>query len=92
MEIIEKDYAHLKGWFDEDWYWVTASVAPLDENGEPVEEDREYCGGYESTILDSTEDNAKWRVEVIEDLIYQVVHSVDQRLHKGQLRLDLQAA
>jgi hypothetical protein len=88
MEIVEKDYAFLKGWYDDDWHWLTASVAPLDEDGEPVEDEREFCSRYESTILD---DDAS-RTEVIENLIHQVEHSIEQRLHKGQLRLDLRPA
>ena len=88
MEIVEKDYAFLKGWYDDDWHWLTASVAPLDEDGEPVEDEREFCSRYESTILD---DDAS-HTEVIEDLIHQVEHSIEQRLHKGQMRLDLRPA
>ena len=92
MEIVEKDYAYLKGWYDDDWHWITASVAPLDENDEPVESDREYCARYESTILDDDEENQSYRKEVINDLIHQVEHSIEQRLHKDQLQLDLRRA
>lgn len=92
MEVVEKDYAFLKGWYDDDWHWLTASVAPLDDDGEPVEDEREFRSRYESTILDDDENNNASRTEVIEDLIHQVEHSIERRLHKGQLRLDLRAA
>lgn len=87
MEVVEKDYAYLKGWYDDDWFWLTVGVAPLDEDGEPVEDDREYCGGYESTILDSDEDNVAYRTEVIEDQIHSVEWEIKKRLHKGQMEL-----
>ena len=35
MEVVEKDFAYLKGWYDDDWFWLTVGVAPLDEDGEP---------------------------------------------------------
>ena len=87
MEVVEKDYAYLKGWYNDDWFWLTLGVAPLDEYGEPVEDDREFCGGYESTILDSDEDNVSYRTEAIDDRISQIEYTLKQRLHKGQLEL-----
>ena len=89
MEFVEKDYAFLKGWYDESWHWITASVAPLDEDDEPIESNREYCCRYESTILNDDEDNRSYRKEVIEDLIASVEHVLHHQLHKDQLELDL---
>ena len=45
MEVVEKDFAFLKGWYDDDWCWVTIGVAPLDEDGKPMDDHREFCGG-----------------------------------------------
>lgn len=88
MEVVEKDYAYLKGWYDDDWFWLTVGVAPLDEDGEPIEDDREYCGGYESMILDDfDEDQKRYKQEVIEDQIHSVEWAIKKRLHKGQLEL-----
>lgn len=87
MEVVEKDYAYLKGWYDDDWFWLTVGVAPLDEDGDPVEDDREYCGGYESTILDSDEDNAAYKREAIDNQIGQIEWAIKKRLHKGQMEL-----
>lgn len=89
MEVVEKDYAYLKGWYDEDWFWLTIGVAPLDEDGEPVEDDCHFCGGYESTILNSDEDNVSYRTEAINDQIGQIEWEIKKRLHKDQLELDL---
>jgi hypothetical protein len=89
MEVVEKDYAYLEGWYDDDWFWLTVGVAPLDEDGETIEDDREYCGGYESTILDSDEDNAAYKREVIDNQIGQIEWAIKKRLHKGQLELEL---
>lgn len=88
MEVVEKDYAYLKGWYDDDWFWLTVGVAPLDEDGDPIEDDREYCGGYESMILDDfDEDQKRYKIEVIEDQIHSVEWAIKKRLHKGQLEL-----
>jgi hypothetical protein len=89
METVEKDYAYLKGWYDDDWHWLTVGVAPLDEDGEPMEDDREYCGGYESTILNDDEDNRAYKREAIEDKIGEIEWAIKKALHKNQLELDL---
>ena len=86
MKAVEKDFAHLKGWYDDDWHWLTCSVAPIDENGEIIEHDREYCGGYESTMVDDPEQRA-CVVEAIEDRIWQIDRSQKSQLHKNQLEL-----
>lgn len=87
MQAVEKDFAHISGWYNDDWCWVTLGVAPLDENGEPMEEDREYCGGYESTIIDR--ENKDWHDEAVEDKIGEVERVLYKRLHKDQMELDL---
>lgn len=89
MEVVEKDFAYLKGWYDDDWFWLTIGVAPLDDDGEPMEDDRQYCGGYESTILNSDEDNVAYRTEAINDKISQIEWQLKKELHKGQLELEL---
>jgi len=62
-------------------------VAPLDEDGEPDEDHREYCGGYESTILDS--ENVEYKNEAIENQICSVEWTLRKELHKDQMELDL---
>jgi hypothetical protein len=89
METVEKDFKYLKGWYDDEWFWLTVGVAPLDENGKPVEDDREYCGGYESTILHTDEDNNSYRITAIEDKIGEIEWAIKKELHKNQLELDL---
>ena len=86
MEVVEKDYAYLKGWYDDDWHWLTCSVAPIDEDGEIMEEDREYCGGYESTMIHDPECKSDV-VEVIEDRIWEIDRAQKSRLHKNQMEL-----
>ena len=88
MEVVEKDYAFLKGWYDESWHWLTLGVAPLDEDDEPIEGNREYCSRYESTLLDDDEDKA----DAINNLIAEVEHVLHHQLHKDQLQLDLKTA
>jgi len=86
MEVVEKDFAYLKGWYDDDWFWLTVGVAPLDEDGEPMDDYREYCGGYESTIVHA--DGYKCdKNSAIDDLIHSVEWALKKELHKGQLEL-----
>ena len=89
MAAINEDFKYLEGWYDDRWHWCTVGVAPLDENGEPDEEHREYCGGYESTILDH--DQKRWHDEVIEDQIHDVEWTLRKELHKDQMELPLYA-
>lgn len=91
MEAVEKDFDYLKGWYDDDWFWLTVGVAPLDDDGEPVEDDRDYCGGYESMILDDfDEDQKRYKAEAIDNQIASVEWAIKKRLHKGQLELELE--
>jgi hypothetical protein len=89
MAAVDADFKHLKGWYDDDWFWLTVGVAPLDEDGEPMEDHREYCGGYESTILNDDEDNNSYRTEAIENKIHDIEWALKKELHKNQLELDL---
>jgi hypothetical protein len=89
VAAVERDFAYLKGWYDNDWFWLTIGVAPIDEDGEPIEDDREYCGGYESTILNNDDDNKAWRIEVIENQIAEVEWTRRKSIHKNQLELAL---
>jgi hypothetical protein len=87
MEAVEKDFAYLKGWYDDDWFWLTMGVAPLDEDGEPMEDNREFCSGYESTILNDDEDNRAYKREAIEGKISEIEWALKKALHPGQLEL-----
>lgn len=89
VAAVERDFAYLKGYYDEDWFWLTIGVAPMDEDGEPIEDEREYCGGYESTILDNDPDNTAFRIETIEQQISEVEWTKRKRIHKDQLELAL---
>ena len=88
MEVVDKDFEFLKGWYDDDWHWLTVSVAPLDDDGEPMEDHREYCGGYESTIVHDDEYKCD-RDSAIGDLIHSVEYVLKRELHKDQMELDL---
>lgn len=87
MHAIDRDFKYLYGWYNDDWHWCVVGVAPLDEDGEPDETYCHYCGGYESTILDS--ENKKWHDEVIDDQIAQVEWELKKELHKDQMELAL---
>jgi hypothetical protein len=86
MAAVDADFKHLKGWYDDDWHWLTCSVAPIDADGEIMEEDREYCGGYDSTSLNDPEHRA-CVVEAIEDRIWEIDRLQKSQLHKNQLEL-----
>jgi hypothetical protein len=53
-----------------------------------MEEDREFCGGYESTMINDPEYRCDV-VSAIEDLIWQIDRAQKSRLHKNQLELPL---
>ena len=86
VAAVERDFAYLKGWYDDDWHWLTIGVAPLDDDGQAIEDERCYCGGYESTILDEDE---KYVVEIIEDRIHEVEWARRRAAHPNQLELAL---
>jgi hypothetical protein len=89
MAAVDADFKHLKGWYDDDWHWLTVGVAPLDEDGKPMEDHREYCGGYESTILNDDEDNVAYRTEAIDNQISEIEWALKKALHPGQMELEL---
>jgi len=86
MEAVESDYKYLKGWYDDEWHYLTLGVAPIDEDGEVLDHDREFCGGYETLMIHDPEHRASV-VEAIEDLIWQIDRAQKSRLHKNQLEL-----
>ncbi len=93
VAAVERDFAYLKGWYDNDWFWLTIGVAPINVSEDGVEEidedSREFCGGYESTILNNDPDNEAWRIEVINDQIAAVEWMRRKHIHKNQLELAL---
>jgi hypothetical protein len=86
MEVVEKDYAYLKGWYDDEWHYLTLGVAPIDEDGEVLDHDREYCGGYETLMIHDPEHKSDVK-SAIEDLIWQIDRAQKSQLHKNQLEL-----
>lgn len=96
VAAVEQDYKYLRGYYNEDWFYLTLSVAPIviDEDGyETIDDDaREYCGGFESTILDDDEDNVKWRNEAINDQIHEVEWALRRLNHPNQMELKLEVA
>jgi hypothetical protein len=93
VAAVEADFKYIKGWYDNDWFWLTVGVAPLNAKGKPVEDYRAFCGGYESTLLDTygdkAEDNAKYREEIINEQIHQVEHDIRNALYPNQMELPL---
>jgi hypothetical protein len=88
VEVVEKDYAHIKGWYDDDWHWVSIGVAPIDEDGEIMEDHRDYLGGIESTIMLSRDaDDVAYREELIEEKIAEVEYTLRREQHEKQLEL-----
>lgn len=85
MAAVLADFEFLHGWYNDDWHWCTVGVASLDENGEIDEDHREYCGGYESTIIDSK--HKAWHDEVVEDQIAKVEWELRKESHKDQMEL-----
>lgn len=83
---VDRDYAYINGWYNEDWYWCAVFVYATDEDGEKAA-DYHCIGGYESTIIEP--ENRAHLVEVIEDCIHQVEYDIRQARHPGQRELAL---
>jgi hypothetical protein len=93
VEVVERDFAYLKAWYDEDWHWVSISVAPIDEDGEIMEDYRGYLGGIESTIMLSRDaDDVAYREELINDRIVELFYMMRGEQHEKQLELRLEVA
>jgi hypothetical protein len=86
IEAVEKDFKYLKGWYNDEWHYLTLGVAPIDEDGEVLDHDREFCGGYETLMIHDPEHRASV-VEAIEDRIWQIDRAQKSQLHKNQLEL-----
>jgi hypothetical protein len=87
VAAVEADFKHIKGWYNDDWFWLSVGVAPLNDDGKPVEDYRTCCGGYESTILGSDENNTAWRNAAIDDQIHQVEYDIRKALYPNQLEM-----
>jgi len=88
MAAVEADYAHLHGWYNDDWHWCVVSVYAIGEDGEPEQESVSRVGGYESLVLDG--DRREEFEEIIEDGIAYVETLKHDTLHKDQLKLPLE--
>lgn len=86
-EVVDKDYAYLQGWYDDDWHWCSVTVYALDEDGEMLDDYSNSCSGFESTIIEPK--NRAQLVEVIEDSIHSIEHEIRRAMHLGQLELPL---
>lgn len=87
MAAVDADFKHLKGWYDNDWFWCMVSVYAIGEDGEPEQESVSRVGGYESLVLDG--DRREEFEEIIEDGIANVETLKHDTLHKNQLKLPL---
>jgi hypothetical protein len=83
-DVVEKDYEYLRGWYNNEWYWIGATVRRAYES-DPWHEEVFSVGGFESLILNNDED----RIEVIEDLVCSLESQIRHEKHKGQLSLPL---
>ena len=83
---VDKDFAYIDGWYNDDWTWAMVFVYATDEDGEKID-DYSCIGGYESTIINA--ENREHFDEVIEDNIHHVEYDLRKQLHEGQLELEL---
>lgn len=87
MASVESDYKYLKGWYDDDWHWVSLEVTPIID-GKLCEEFQYYTGGYESTLaLD--DDVVEDKNCVINEAIKELDWNMRRSLHAGQMELPL---
>jgi hypothetical protein len=83
-DAVEYDYNYLRGWYNNEWYWIGITIRRADEN-DPWHEEVHSVGGFESLILDNDED----KIEVIEEMILSLESHIRYEKHKEQLTLPL---
>lgn len=83
-DVVEKDYKYLRGWYNDEWYWIGMTVRRADES-DPWHEVDHTCGGFESLILDNYED----KMEVLEEMVLCLESEIRTMKHKEQLSLPL---
>jgi len=68
MAAVEKDFAYLQGWYDDDWCYVGVVVTLLDaeEDGDDAEIDETSCWRFEST---DTEGQNEYVRDAVEELL-----------------------
>lgn len=89
VRAVDADYEWLKGWYNDDWHWVTLSVAPIDSLTNTVTETlRQYRNGYESSILEDK--NAEWARVSIEEVIAEI--EWERRLESNPNQMELSFA
>lgn len=81
---VEQDYEYLRGWYDNDWHYMTIQVTKLDENGEETD-DYQIVGGYESLMLEP--ENRADLSTILADMAHEVEYAASRRLHENQLEL-----
>lgn len=80
---VEQDFAYLRGWYNDEWHWVTVRATPLDEDGALDIEFADYMGGIESLAIDKREELEF----IINDLICGIEGAKYNALHKNQREL-----
>ena len=86
-KAVEQDYKYLKGWYDDDWHWVTLEVTEMID-GKPDFEHQYNTSGYESSLALDT-DLAEDKVSIINEAIKELDWEKRKSLHPGQLELPL---
>ena len=82
-QAVEQDFAYLRGWYNDEWHWVTVRATPLDDEGEPDIEFADYMGGIESLAIDKREELEF----IINDIICGIEGAKHNELHKNQMEL-----
>jgi hypothetical protein len=87
VAAVEQDFKYIKGWYDDEWYWIGITVKRADED-DPWHEVEHSVGGFESLIFD----DEKGRNEVLADLILELESQIKAEQHKDQLCLPFDTA
>ena len=86
VRVVESDFEWLKGWYNDDWHWISVSAAPIDPDTDRVMEEHRQCiNGYESNILDTKHD--QWRLEAMNEVVSEVEWTRRQVENPNQLEL-----
>lgn len=84
---VDKDFEYLRGWYHNEWHWMSISLTKLDEDGNETT-DCTSLGGFESMLIDDKQELSS----VLCNMAWDIESSIRAEVHKNQLPLPLPLA
>lgn len=74
------EFECFRGWCADQWHYMTVFVAPVDEDGIPIEERYEAVGGIESIDPQPYERGKYWWTDTAQELADRILYDEQRRL------------